>query len=171
MSIEHEDLPSMTSHLVAQVEDFDREHARTIIAKMLEGPAFITDLEGIERELDELARAGLLEYSAADPADIPKITGQTTGWVATPTLAAWLVGVRLARSVELLCVLAHYGLATRRGDPWKGASAQAVLRELDLRDGGRGDVSDIYEWLRVRKHADIVRLPRRDGLDPEVSRG
>lgn len=159
---------TLFDHMVAHVADLDREHARTILVRCLEGTAFVGDAKGVEHELHELHRLELVDYREALETEIPKIAAMSRGWLVTPKLAAWIAGVRLARSVELLCVLTAYGFRERRGHRWTGVGIVDVLRELDLRAGGRGDVSsDPYEWLSTRRHADIVRLARRGGLDPE----
>lgn len=161
-------VPALPELVVSDLKEFDQAPAREILVLLLAGPSLCCGGPDTRRAIERLVRGGIVT-AVQTAAEAPTCAGAEGGaWFVRPAFFAGIAGLRLAASSDLLAVLGLYGQVRRRGGPWAGHPPAGILRELDLRDGGRGDVDDIHGWLRRRSHAHIIGLRRRDGLDEET---
>ncbi len=155
---------------VLTIDTWDAEPQRAILVSLLCGRA---TLQGDAEEcLHALQRDGLLTFDvlsdvARDCEVVGPIDPNRPVWIGELTAAGCLVALRLARSVELLRVIATAARLLKGGYIWAGVMLDDVMRELDLRDHRDGQVGGMSpsEWMEARNFRHVQALPRRDGLD------
>lgn len=92
---------------------------------------------------------------------LARVHREGTGWQVYPTGLGYDVALQLATSSELLQLLFLYAKVHKENLPWTGVKPSQIVAELDVRDGGDGNVRDIKEWLVTRGVDSIRALPGR----------
>ncbi len=146
---------------------WDAHPIREVLVSLLGGHAFVRG--DIERDLVEAEGAGILEFRYRTDEEMRTMAA----WTAPPVLPVWSVkgtlagrqlALRISHSPELCSII---DIAGNLGDAkWTGIDMRVVFNELDLRDGGVGQVKDWEAWGQSRDRAYICDLPRR-GLDAQ----
>lgn len=154
---------------IENLADWDRAPARDILAcLLLKDRAFLQGDDGLPRELDAMAAAGLIEHRLAEEGDLteePPFTRASPIWIVRATTLGRIAGIRLAHSVELLRTVITFAKLLFAGYDWEGAAPDEMIAELDVRDGGTGEVDDPGRWLELRGREHVGALARRGGLD------
>lgn len=155
---------------IESLADWDRHPVREILAGLLiKEEACVLAAPWLEQELEAMTKAGLVEYRLAtdvDAATLPCDVVAGVVWVVRSTMAGRIVALGVAESGVLLTALMAFARLCLVGGEWPGASPDDIVVELDLREGGRGEVDNPGQWLAARTTEQIVALPRRHGLDP-----
>lgn len=146
---------------------WDAHPIREVLVSLLGGHAFVRG--DIERELAEAEGAGILEFRYRTDEEMQTLAA----WAAPPVLPVWSVkgtvagrqlALRISHSPELCSIIDTAGNVSDA--KWTGIDLRVVFNELDLRDGGAGQVNDWEAWGQSRGRAYICDLPRR-GLDAQ----
>lgn len=145
--------------------EWDVNPIRDLLIALMGDTVFVRG--DVERDLMVAESAGLLEYRCATGDDL---AGRPVSWSVPPVFPVWVVSttlagrhlaLRIAHSAELCRIL---DVAADVGDIWRGVDLRLVFNELNLRDGGAGQVSDWRAWAKARERTYLCELPRR-GLD------
>jgi hypothetical protein len=79
-------------------------------------------------------------------------------WQVTYTRAGRVLALYLCDSEELCQII---DLSADAKNVWRGVEPTDVFSELDLRDGGTGNVPNWVDWGRARGREYVEQLPRR----------